>query len=88
MICNEIVSSSGHKLFGAIMAAVGIVAIGMVGALVLGPIGGAAIIALTGQSSLTGAPALVAMFFTCVPGPVIGAILGYMVAKGSNDTRR
>jgi hypothetical protein len=87
-IGQEIGASTGSNVFNMVMIAVGLVFFGAIGALLLGPLAGSAILALSGQKSLVGASAMAAMFFMCVPGPVIGAVAGYMVAKDSNDRRK
>jgi len=83
-ILNAAVSSGGHKLFNAIMIFFGMVFTTIALAPFIGGILGGAMLALLGGGTQTGLPALAGIFLMCIPGPIIGAVLGYMVAKDSN----
>jgi hypothetical protein len=87
-ICKEATSNAAHTLHDTILLLFGMVLIGMAGFAILGPIGGGLVMSLSGGSTLSGAPALLAAGSICLPGPIIGALLGHMLVKGSNDTRR
>lgn len=86
-ICIAAISSGGHKMFNAIMIFFGMAFATIALAPFIGGILGGAIYSLAGGVEQTGTTALAGIFLMCLPGPIIGAVLGYMFAKDSNDKR-
>ncbi|MCX6771413.1 MAG: hypothetical protein NTX79_05140 [Candidatus Micrarchaeota archaeon] len=86
-ILTAAISSAGHKVFDAILIFFGMVFTTIALAPIIGGILGNALYALAGGAPQTGITALAGIFLLCIPGPVIGAVLGYMFVKDSNAKR-
>ena len=86
-ILTAAISSAGHKVFDAILIFFGMVFTTIAVAPFIGGALGNALYALAGGVPQTGTTALAGIFLMCIPGPIIGAVLGYMFVKDSNNRR-